>query len=565
MNLPVEATGRDGHRENRNLPGQVVKLHEIKQFTSEARALACLYATYLMGWNQERSKKEKLIIADAATTLVAYDLGYKRRIGKYGLEEWLKKIEASVLNTSANGIFHSKHKGMESQTKRVEAEHPTYLHSLYRRATMILGDAATFTEIASQMNLLSAVDERPTMNLNKWSLLRWFKTKKGKEKRTVFRPLLTPQHKINRVQHAHRIRTLMDQGAAICYLDEKWFYLVSRRKTSKYLPRAEFEAEGADRIRVRRVISRSYPVKTMFMGVIAQPNAERNFSGLVSMKRLSEQQELQRGTYRTRFHLDHHINRLIVEGSWRQIYDDPTYTIAELSQLMVEFFHLDDDIAEALCFRYETQVGGQRRMVELLANETLEGKIVRTLQGERELTIDDVDLSCYYPQGTIVEREVNCNSQFMLRILPEIAREIRQSYHWMPPNERIYLVMDNAGGHGTREAREQYTRQLLEDFNIEIIQQSARSPEVNALDLGIWMSVQSYAECRHRERRRDPDGLAVSVMEAWENLPVDTIQKVFNRIPIVLQLIVEGGGDNINVEERRGRQGAAVVAAHLPG
>ena len=53
-------------------------------------------------------------------------------------------------------------------------------------------------------------------------------------------------------------------------------------------------------------------------------------------------------------------------------------------------------------------------------------------------------------------------------------------------------------------------------------------------------------------------------MEAWENLPVDTIQKVFNRIPIVLQLIVEGGGDNINVEERRGRQGAAVVAAHLP-
>jgi hypothetical protein len=135
-------------------------------------------------------------------------LGYKRRIGKYGLEEWLKKIEASVLNTSANGIFHSKHKGMESQTKRVEAEHPTYLHSLYHRATTILGDAATFTKIVSQMNLLSAVDERPTMNLNKWSLLRWFKTKKGKGKQTVFRPLLTPQHKINRVQHAHRIHLL---------------------------------------------------------------------------------------------------------------------------------------------------------------------------------------------------------------------------------------------------------------------------------------------------------------------------------------------------------------------
>ncbi len=48
------------------------------------------------------------------------------------------------------------------------------------------------------------------------------------------------------------------------------------------------------------------------------------------------------------------------------------------------------------------------------------------MQGERELTIQDVNLSCYYPQETIVEREVNCNSQFMLRILPQISHEIRQ-------------------------------------------------------------------------------------------------------------------------------------------
>jgi hypothetical protein len=50
-----------------------------------------LRAPKYTGWNQERSKREKLIIAEVATTLVAYDLGYKRRIGKYGLEEWLKK------------------------------------------------------------------------------------------------------------------------------------------------------------------------------------------------------------------------------------------------------------------------------------------------------------------------------------------------------------------------------------------------------------------------------------------------------------------------------------------
>jgi hypothetical protein len=71
------------------------------------------------------------------------------------------------------------------------------------------------------------VDERLTMNLNKWSLLRWFKKNKGKEKRAVVRPLLTEEHKARQIQHEQWILTLIAQGAAICYLDEKWFYLFS--------------------------------------------------------------------------------------------------------------------------------------------------------------------------------------------------------------------------------------------------------------------------------------------------------------------------------------------------
>ncbi len=80
------------------------------------------------------------------------------------------------------------------------------------------------------------------------------------------------------------------------------------------------------------------------------------------------------------------------------------------------------------------------------------------------------------------------------------------------------------------------------------------SPEVNALDLGIWMSVQSTLECSHENRRRDPNGLAKIIKAAWDNLNGETMQKVFDRIPTVLQLIVECHGDNIYVEERRGHQ-----------
>ncbi len=188
----------------------------------------------------------------------------------------------------------------------------------------------------------------------------------------------------------------------------------------------------------------------------------------------------------------------------------------------------------------------------MLANKTLIGKRIQTIQGEQECTIHDVNLSLSYPQETIIEREVNGNCQFMLRILPEIATEICQQLHIVPRNEPIYLVMDNAGGHRKQEAREEYTRRLRDGFNIVIIQQSACSPEVSALDLGIWMSVQSAVEYMHQERRRDPDGLSISVQEASQHLLEDTIHWVFKRIPIALRLIVDCGGDNINVEERRG-------------
>jgi hypothetical protein len=49
--------------------------------------------------------------------------------------------------------------------------------------------------------------------------------------------------------------------------------------------------------------------------------------------------------------------------------------------------------------------------------------------------------------------------------------------------------MDNAGGHGTNDAKLQYI-DLLKAFKVEVIWQVPRSPETNMLDLGVWMSIQ---------------------------------------------------------------------------
>jgi hypothetical protein len=91
-------------------------------------------------------------------------------------------------------------------------------------------------------------------------------------------------HKRARIQYTNEIHTLNQRGATIGFGDEAWKYLWSRRKKMKYLPRAPFEEQGVDRVQVRRVISRSYPVKVMFMGVVLPPNPEHNFDWKVTIK-----------------------------------------------------------------------------------------------------------------------------------------------------------------------------------------------------------------------------------------------------------------------------------------
>ena len=53
----------------------------------------------------------------------------------------------------------------------------------------------------------------------------------------------------------------------------------------------------------------------------------------------------------------------------------------------------------------------------------------------------------------------------------------------------IYLIMDNAGGYGTKECIESYVKLLKDKYNIIIKHQIPRSPETNVLDLGIWNSI----------------------------------------------------------------------------
>ena len=68
------------------------------------------------------------------------------------------------------------------------------------------------------------------------------------------------------------------------------------------------------------------------------------------------------------------------------------------------------------------------------------------------------------------EREVdcNCNSEFMERIMDDVGKSIREHYEKLGVEREtpIFLFLDNAGGHGTKETVGAYVASLKEDHNV---------------------------------------------------------------------------------------------------
>ena len=80
------------------------------------------------------------------------------------------------------------------------------------------------------------------------------------------------------------------------------------------------------------------------------------------------------------------------------------------------------------------------------------------------------------------------------------------------------------------------------------------SPERNLLDLGVWRSMQAAVVrlCCFRQRH-DPEVLAARVQDVWDAFPCSTIEKVYKRWELVLDLILKGDGSNRFVELHRGK------------
>ena len=173
---------------------------------------------------------------------------------------------------------------------------------------------------------------------------------------------------------------------------------------------------------------------------------------------------------------------------------------------------------------------------------------------DNHFKLSEISLKVRNQEHDTVEKDCSCDSEYMLSAMNRVGEAIRQSFHWVPIDELVYLFIDGAGGHGTKEAIVEYKNNLQENFNIQLVFQVPRTPYSNVLDLGVWCGLQAAVEKTHFMRRCEVNVLVRSVYETWEKGKLnELITKVFNRLKNVLVLIVEGNGGNELVESKRGK------------
>jgi len=145
-------------------------------------------------------------------------------------------------------------------------------------------------------------------------------------------------------------------------------------------------------------------------------------------------------------------------------------------------------------------------------------------------------------------------SLMMNKVVPQAVVKARG---WA---RKIVIQMDNAGGHGGARDRTKGTLATLQQWaerqyagsGIQFLfrSQPARSPDLNALDLGAWTSLNAVTQKVKLEGQYNEGGTQVErlrrrVEEAWEEWGSrEKIGAIFQTLELVWKLVVQHEGDN---------------------
>ena len=280
----------------------------------------------------------------------------------------------------------------------------------------------------------------------------------------------------------------------------------------------------------------------MCLGVLAKAIESRDFDGKIFLQRVSEEKAYAKTTYNQNFSDHASVNGLLKAGEWKDIVVSDM-ELEELKYALAGQYDLDAPIVDRIVIRYYVGPENKRRP------KYIEGNDARL----PNLTVGDYTLMVKNNPGDKREVDVSCDSKFMKNIMPKVGKAIRDAYHWVSRDIPIFMYLDNAGGHGTKEVVTAYVKALLDEYNVVCVHQRPRSPCTNLLDLGVWMALQNVVEKLHFRKRMETTALCGTVVEAWKSLQPIKLLNVYNRWLLVLDLIIEDNGGNRLVETKRGK------------
>ena len=232
---------------HRNTPNLQIDRTKARQDSPHERMITLL-TIMRWGYNSlDRSYNEKIRIVMAASRLIAYDNGYSKAFSVRAVLRWQEDIDTQIITgTNSQMIGCNKHNGSISYVESIESTHPGYMHYLFRSSLEIKGANSSFEEIAHQMNYLSRVpnEERIDVSLNRKHITNWFESNHGKLISPLEKPLDSKEHCALRIDWVVKYYGILTNPyLPVCYIDEKWFYCVNRRKKIKILPKGKNESD----------------------------------------------------------------------------------------------------------------------------------------------------------------------------------------------------------------------------------------------------------------------------------------------------------------------------------
>jgi hypothetical protein len=517
------------------------------------------------------SLRQKQKYVNCIAAYHSYMGGYNRVVGEFGtFRSWYRDYKDAKKRGKLEDVFKKKdYISNPPYMEKLEYTFPGFIHECYRYSTSVLGPDAKLDTLLHCMQEYAKAkypncNIRRNLTLTKYHFRQFFHFFHGKFKSHVTKPRLTDVHIDARLHWALKWKEwlrLPKHHRHCVWLDEKWFYISTRRRKIRHLPHHPLTETPEDAFVAQpKTLSRRYPVKVMFQGIATRPYPEYDFNGCIMLKRCSEKKLTKRLAFNQRFSDSYHMTNLLKNGDWKYACDsiDSSTLISEVVDLIHETYELDGVVSDSLCFSFISSTSSdKKKVVRILQDDRnrylIKDRKVREIGGaERLLTLSDLQLYIHVPKDTEVEEDITCDSSFMMNSIHEIGSSIRASMFWVPQSVHIILFMDNAGGHGKENIKDQYVLILEEKYKIIVEWQVPNSPETNLLDLGFWATLQAIVERLHRLKRMDTEALSRTVRDAFEQMDATKIDNIYNRWEYVLDLIIRGGGSNDLVERNRG-------------